>query len=145
MRVVVMEARVKLWMMYGLEPLFSWDNTGPQKWAEYRNMMLGPGEHVPLAAYMPDGHKVIEHTFNRLKSALWNSIFRDGPIYTGTELQDRVECLFKAMPSSHFLADAQGLPVTYEHVATEQGVIFTGADGLQHEGTGGDWAPTAYS
>lgn len=144
MKVVVMQARVRLWMSHSLEPLFSYDNSGQQKHANHANMYMAPYEHVPLAAYMPDGHKVIEHTFNRLKSALWNSIYEEGAILTGEELQDRVERLFKAMPIAHFTKDAESLPVTYQHIATDKGVLFTGADGLQHEGTGGDWAPDAY-
>lgn len=144
MQVVQMHARVRLFQSHDLDPLFSWDNAGHQKWADYLNMRVSPFEHVPLAAYMPDGHKVIEHTFHRLKQALWDSIYTEGPITTGAQAQNRIERLFMEMPTEHFYRDAQDLPLTYQYIATDAGVRFTGPNGLEHVGTGGDWAPTAH-
>lgn len=145
MRALLMLCRTKLFQSYGLDALFSFDNSGPQKWAEFPKMCMYPAEKVPLAAYMPDGHKVIEHTFHRLKQDLWNSLLGpEGPIHTGVELQDRVERLFFAQPQAHFKRDGEDLPLTYHYIATDKGVHFTGPDNLEHVGTGGDWAPSAH-
>lgn len=144
MQVMQMYARVKLFQSHGLNALFSWDNAGHQSVADLASMRLCSWEHVPLAAYMPDGHKVIEHTFNRLKGALWNSIAEEGPITTGAEAQDRIERLFFEMPPEHFLRDAGDLPLTYQYIATDAGVHFTGPENLDHVGVGGDWAPTTH-
>lgn len=148
MKLLIMDARLQLWDKKGLTPLFSYDNNRLQAGASYAKMGMDPKEHIPLASYMPDGHKVIEHFFNRFKAALWNSLYEEGPVLSGEELQERVLKIWGQMHTpehiAHIQKDVDSLPLTYEIIATPAGTQFTGPDGQIHEGVGGDWARRAH-
>ena len=124
----------------GLKPLFSYDNNKIQAGADLERMGLEEDERVPLAAYMPDGHQVIEHVFGQLKASIWNDLYEHGDIRSAHDAQARFHRLFKKLPKFSIAANAFKMPLVYEMIATEKGVLFMGPDGSMYQGTGGDWA-----
>lgn len=93
-----------------------------------------------------DIHKVIEHTFARLKTELHGLIYEHcvlkGVAQPSME-QVRVlleRALMKVADARTIAADQATLPVTLRMVATDKDVEFTMPDGRQYVGTGGNWA-----
>jgi hypothetical protein len=132
--------------LQGVIPRISWDNNRIQKNADLGRMGVDPAEKVPLAPYMPDGHKVIEHVFAVVKHKLVDAIYSIGnqrltPIFAQ---QLVLWCFQQAISAQSVSRDADTLPLTYEVIATPAGQMFMGPDGRLHEGTGGDWAPKRY-
>lgn len=125
---------------HGLTPLFSYDNNRIQAGASFERMGISLEEKVPLAPYMPDAHRVIEHTFHNLKRMLWDSIYHQGIEATGLALQLRMMEVFKSIPAEWIARDCAKLPLGYEMIATDKNVLFMSPTGHEYAGTGGDWA-----
>lgn len=146
MRILADLARRKL-RKYNLIPLFSYDNAKIQATAELGQMGLSPQEKVPLAEYMPDGHKVIEHCFGYLKPAVQKRLYQSGKLpgggLTATEAMQLVFDCYKAYPMAAIQKDVDSLPTTYHVISQPKDSYTLGPDGLFHIGTGGDWAPKA--
>lgn len=130
----------KMLAKHGLSPLFSYDNNRIQAGASFKRMCIKPEEKVPLAPYMPDAHRVIEHTFHNLKRMLRESIYLDGIEATGIALQTRLMKLFLEIPVGWIAKDCAKLPLGYEMIATAKNVLFKSPTGHEYAGTGGDWA-----
>lgn len=143
MAILVRQARERL-AGYGLTPLFSYDNNKIQAGARFDRMGFSPNDKVPLAPYMPDAHKVIEHAFHQLKTLLWNSIYEHGIVASGRALQDRVQQLFFQISKESIQKDVHDLPLTYKIISTEKHHIFIEPNGHEYAGTGGDWAPRSH-
>lgn len=140
MRVMAILARFKM-QQYGLSPLFSWDNNIIQATASLQGMGISPGEQLPLGAYMPDAHKVIEHFFARLKAAVQLRCYQLGStVQMSPQLAQQIvkEC-FVQMPQQAIAADVKSLPLTYAVIAHNGPFIWV--DGTQHTGVDGAWPP----
>lgn len=109
-------------------------------------MGVDPAEKVPLAPYMPDGHKVIEHVFAIAKHKLVEAIYSIGNQQLTPILAQQLVhwCFQQVVTAQSVSADADSLPLTYEVIATPANQMFMGPDGRLHEGTGGNWAPKRY-
>ena len=132
----------------GFTPRISWDNNKIQKNADLGQMGVLPEEKVPLAPYMPDGHKVIEHVFARAKHELVEQVYQLGSEadrITAADAQRMVRnALSKVATPAQIKKDVDSLPLTYEVIARPRGQLFLGRDGKWHRGTGGDWPPKIY-
>ena len=143
MRPLVAQAKLDMWRL-GFPARFSYDNNRSQGAALLHRMGMQPQDRVPLAPHMPDGHKVIEHVVHQVKSQFWASLYEMGDVNTDAEAQARLVQVFFNISTTSILQDVQSLPVTYQIIATDEGVAFLGIDGRQHVGTGSDWPPSAY-
>jgi hypothetical protein len=131
-------------MQHGMSPLFSWDNNIIQATASLQAMAILAEEQLPLGAYMPDAHKVIEHFFARLKAAVQLRCYQLGStVKMSPQLAQQIvqECFYQ-MPQQSIAADVKGLPLTYAVIA--QNGPFVWEDGTQHTGVAGAWAPKKY-
>lgn len=127
------------------EMYLSWDNAHANPTAaDLLHIGVDPTKRLPLSAYSPDIHKVIEHFFHRLKVAFREARLHYPQITTAREAAQLLRMLASNMPQEHIEKDAETLKLTYQIIATDKGVKFTGADGKEHVGTGGDWAPRRY-
>jgi uncharacterized membrane protein len=128
----------------GLSPFFSWDNNRIQATANLANMGILPHEKVPLAPYMPDAHKVIEHTFARIKAEVKDAVYLLGPdtVMTPALAQSIVYARFWQQQQATIRADVDSLPLTYAAIA-RQGQ-FTWLDGSKHTGVAGNWPAKKY-
>jgi hypothetical protein len=132
---------------YGLQARFSYDNNKIQQTAGMRSMGMLPEERVPLGEYMPDCHKVIEHTFGQLKPEVNRELYKRGHNnLTAQAAQQLVkDCFFgmtqedKKRKQERIAADVKSLPLTYFVVSRIENVLELGPDGSYHRGTGGDW------
>ena len=134
----------QLMRQFGLTPLFSWDNNRIQATADLQLMGIHPWEQLPLGAYMPDAHKVIEHTFARLKAAVELRMYQLGSSVQMTpQLAQQIvaEC-FHQLPQQSIAADVMSLPLTYAVIANNGPFIWE--DGTQHIGVAGAWPPKKY-
>lgn len=129
---------------HGLQPLFSWDNNKIQANADLTAMGLQPHQKLPLAPYMPDAHKVIEHLFARLKTMVLQQLylFPNGTIITPDFAQELVWRCFWAQPTAAIAADVASLPLTYAVIAADR--PFQWVDGSSHTGVAGAWPPKKY-
>lgn len=101
---------------------------------------------VPLSTYSPDIHKVIEHTFARLKAEFHGLLYEhcvskgvaQPAMETVRVLLERA--LHKVAAAKTIAADQATLPVTLQMVATAKDVEFEMPDGRHFVGTGGNWA-----
>lgn len=147
MKILVAMARQQLGAL-GLQPLFSYDNNKIQATASLYQMGLSRGEKVPLARYMPDGHRVIENVFAWLKPAVHKSLYGGGRLAIGAvtpaEAREVVHNCFKAYPTAAVQKNVHDLPVTYHVISQPRDSYTQGPDGLFHIGTGGDWTPKEY-
>ena len=122
----------------------SWDNNNIHKIADFGRMSVLPHEKLPLAEYMPDGHKVIEHFFARLKSKIMEEVYRMGSELTAASAQQLVlNACFQSSQQAIY-KDVQSLPLTYKVIATTKGHQFLDATGKVHTGSGGDWPAKTY-
>jgi hypothetical protein len=132
----------------GLTPRISYDNNKIQKNADLGQMGVLPEERVPLAPYMPDGHKVIEHVFARAKYKLVEQVYSLGSAadrITAADAQQMVKDVISMVTTpAQIRADVDSLPLTYEVIARPRGQLFQSRDGKWHRGTGGDWPPKIY-
>ena len=137
-------ARLRQLFAQGKLAVLPFDNASIHKLS---NAQLPEGFcRVPLSAYSPDIHEVIEHTFARLKTEFHGLLYEhcvskgvpQPPIETVRRLLERA--LHKVTEAHTIKADQDTLPITLRMVATDKDVEFTMPDGRQYVGTGGNWA-----
>ena len=143
MRLMANIARIRMAQL-GLSPIFSWDNNVIQATASLQQIGILPNEQLPLGAYMPDAHQVIEHTFARLKAAVQLRLYQLGSTVQVTpQLAQQIvsECFWQ-LPQQHIAADVRSLPLTYAVIANNG--PFQWLDGSVHVGVAGQWPPKKY-
>jgi hypothetical protein len=144
MKIFVPDATARM-QKYGLKPLFSWDNNRIQASASLRAMGLREEQKVPLPAYSPDMHKVIEHVFAHVKRAVQDALkqSRTRPL-DADDARQLVEVCFRGATTESIMRDVLSLRETYFVIAHAKGITAVGLDGEQHTGVGGDWPPNRY-
>jgi hypothetical protein len=145
MVIFVKDAKDRL-AAHGLEAKFSYDNNKIQATADLRRMGVGEGEKVPLAPYMPDGHKVIEHAVGNVKRAVQAMLYGEGWLdrrrdFTPSVAQELVKEAFKGLSKEGIREDIESLPSTYLVISAPRGAVVQAPNGKLYKGTGGDWAP----
>ena len=126
-----------------LQAYVSWDNNKIQKTANLDRMGVLPHEKLPLAEYMPDGHKIIEHFFARLKGKVMEEVYKRATDLTPGSAQQLVLDAFFHSSTKAIYKDVLSLPLTYRVIATPKGSQFLDAKGRVHTGSGGDWPAKA--
>lgn len=131
------------------KPMLSFDNASIHKAIVDRGLLPPGVEHVPLPSRSPDLHKVIEHTFGRLKPRVHEAVF-DACRAAGKaelshlEVRTLVERTLKEVAAAEKIAgDCESLTTTLRIVGTDRDVAFV-HDGREFVGTGGDWAPRGW-
>ena len=127
-------------------PILSFDNASIHT-AHTNAGHLPPGvTQRALPARSPDLHKVIEHTFGRLKprvaAAVYNACARAGTAeLMNSAVRSIVERSLREVAMADMISkDCESLKTTLQIVAHDKGELFT-LDERVLEGTGGDWAP----
>jgi hypothetical protein len=126
----------------GYKAVLSYDNVASQAGAILRSMGLTDAERVNLPPYSPDMHKIIEHTFHRLKDEVYKHCYAFGTEISATELQSIVRAAFAVVASRETIrADSCSLVDTYRCIATPKDQEWIDRKGHRHLGSGGDWPP----
>lgn len=128
------------------EPVLSFDNASIHtSYARAGPMPRGVTRHV-LPARSPDLHKVVEHTFGRLKPCVAEDVFDACAAANTAELSPSavrgiVERSLREVAKADIISkDCESLKTTLRIVARAKGEAFmVGSTVLS--GTGGDWAP----
>jgi hypothetical protein len=133
----------------GLQPArWSWDHSHVHDHLDVKAVWEDEDiETFPLAHYMPDGHKVIEHCFSTIKAAFHRRLFEDKLYKTLTSekaqnlLRDiTMECI----TAKRIANDCKSLKTTLGIISTPCGQQYQDDEGTMHPGTGGGWAPKRY-
>lgn len=113
---------------------------------ESENIHLPADHKIPLTTHSPDGNWPVEHIFNTGKSQIRNNLYSGGKrITTGAELRKVVRQQFEHhLPDGAVAADVARLPVLWEMISSDVGVVFEDEDGKLHYGTGGNWCPKGW-
>ena len=133
----------------GVKPLLSFDNASIHKAVAEGGRLPAAVERLKLPARSPDLHKVIEHTFGRLKPAVHEAVFDACREASTADLPPtRVRALLERTLNSvagaeQIAADCNSLKTTLRIVGTDRNVAFQHA-GRELVGTGGDWAPRGW-
>lgn len=128
------------------EPIVSWDNATIHGENASGHPLPPEIERIKLPARSPDLHRVIEHTFGRLKPAAHAAAF-DACRKAGTAevppstVRQLVETtLERVSTAAQISADCERLKTTWKIVAADVNTTFE-VDGREFVGSGGDWAP----
>lgn len=145
------EARRKLGKTDSDELWVSFDNA---KIHNSNTVQLPAGvRRIPLSAYSPDIHKVIEHCFGRMKPHLYEKVgdacyLKGKPRLTNNELRPLVnESLKYATQQEWVAADVRSLRLTLEIIRTpkDQRFMFQhGSQFVELVGSGGGWPKKGY-
>lgn len=106
-----------------------------------------PADHkIPLTTHSPDCNGPAEHAFSYGKAQVRNHLYSCGKrITTGAELRKAVRQQFEHnLPDGAVAADVARLPVLWEMISTDVGLMFEDEDGKMHHGTGGNWGPKGF-
>lgn len=129
----------------GYAAKLSYDNAQQQRTADLARMGVQPGEKVDLPPYSPDMHKVIEHTFHRLKKAVYNYLYTLGREATSEDVQEAVRiCFMLEAEAETIKKDSDSLIDTYRCIAAGKDEEWEDRHGNRHLGSGGNWPPAKY-
>ena len=106
-----------------------------------------PADHkIPLTTHSPDCNGPAEHAFSYGKAQVRNHLYSSGKrITTGHQLCVAVRKQFEHnLPDGAVAADVARLPLLWEMISTEEGVLFEWEDGKVYRGTGGKWGPKGW-
>lgn len=121
---------------HGLEdPRYSFDNATIHKMEELEGLALDWNDRVELPAKSPDMHKVIEHVFGTLETAMQEALHDDPSLSRGHQYAALLRDLFKNLITPDSVQkDIMSLYPLYRMLSRSKNA----------GGVGGDWPPARF-